>query len=132
MKNEIVKKKTTAAQKAAFKLNKWTISYTKMSPLQQRVSPPTKAGLRHDNGLTFSQLGHYKKESEAFRIALEKAHTMIAAYYERSLLRGGNHLTGVIFLLKTTFHYRENEKGDTQPVSINISLDNKGNNHFGD
>ncbi len=131
MKNAIAIKKPTAAERATVKLNKWTDTYKKMSPQQLRVVPPTKAGLRHDNSFTYSQLRHYKNNSLDFRVALEKAETLIAAYYERSLLRGGNHLTGVIFLLKTTFHYRDNDKNESQAVNITISLDNKGDNHFG-
>ncbi len=132
MKNAIIKKKLTASERATLITNAWVERYCKLSDVEIKKCPPTKAGFRHDNSFTYDQLQKYKQNDKTFRVAYEKAETLIAAYYERSLLRGGNHLSGVMFLLKTTFHYRENDKSDNQQVNITLDLSSaaKGDNEI--
>ncbi len=123
------KRRISASSKKAALITKWTNRYIKMDRAELRENPPTKAALRLDVGITTDVIARYNKDPlkhAAFVSAYKKATDFIVAYYERSLLRGGNHLTGVIFLLKTTCGYREQKQDEAQVVNITLDLTGSG------
>ncbi len=119
-------------------INKWIKQYDDVK--FYKVKPPTKAGFRYYAGITRDNDYNWKKQADEntkngkkyikVSDAIKKAEDLILAHYEESLLRGGNHLTGVIFLLKTTFQYREKAAESAQTVNIVISTENEGQNEI--
>ncbi len=110
------------------------------NPAFYKIKPPTKAGLRYFTGITRDNVYNWKKQAtedtktgkKYIKVsdAIKKAEDLILAYYEERLIKGGNHIGGTIFLLKTTFQYREKEQESAQTVNIVISTDNEGNNEI--
>ncbi len=110
------------------------------NPTFYKTKPPTKAGLRYYTGITRDNVYNWKKQATEndkngkkyvkVSDAIKKAEDLILAYYEERLVKGGNHIAGTIFLLKTTFQYREKAQESAQTVDIVISTENEGNNEI--
>ncbi len=113
-------------------INKWNKQYT--SEEYTKEHPPTKAGFFHFTGITCDDVYNYKlregqgkEKYKKINDAIKKSFNFIGSFYEEQLLKNKN-VIGAIFLLKTTFGYRETDKDQSQTVNIVISDKNEGPN----